>query len=421
MAMRHGVVQADNIDLTPQRAPADTLTPIARNAPDQSNTSVLFGKRLILKVFRRLEAGPNPDVEIGEYLTERKFARVPPLVGSISYAPGAEGAKGSGLPTSDPPDLPAAIAMLQEYVWNQGNGWQVTIDELDRYLERVGGLPLPTDAPADAAREWAFGRLAEPPASVTEAIRTYLATADILGRRTGEMHVVLADNPANPAFAPEPLTKDDLKNTADAMRRRADDHLALLEAVLPRLDERAQSEARQVLQQRDLLLQQLDELRSVAGTSSRLRCHGDYHLGQVLVTEGDVVILDFEGEPAKPIEERRAKCTPLRDVAGMMRSFSYAARTAIGAATETRPEDEKRLAPWAELWEAWVGAAFLRAYLGATRNARFLPSARDFDVLLRAYVLDKALYELAYELNNRPAWVHIPLAGLLQLRPKTTA
>jgi maltose alpha-D-glucosyltransferase/alpha-amylase len=404
--MRHGFVQAANIDLTPQRAPADTLAPITRGAPDQSNTSVMFGRRLVMKVFRRLESGPNPDLEIGEYLTERRFPRVPPLVGSISYA-------------AD--ELPASIAMLQEYVWNQGNGWQVTIDELGRYFERVEAMPLPTDASAETADAWAFGRIADAPASVAEVIRAYQATAEILGRRTGELHVTLADNTTNPAFAPEPLTKEDLAQMIDAMRRRADEHLTLLETVLPRLDDRVQREARQALDHRDALLQQFEELRGVSGSSSRIRCHGDYHLGQVLVTEGDVMILDFEGEPARPIEERRMKCPPLRDIAGMLRSFSYAALTAIGAATETRPEDAKRLAPWAAFWETWVGATFLRAYLSATRGAAFLPPPRDLEVLLRAYVLDKALYELAYELNNRPAWVHIPLAGVMQLRPRTLA
>jgi maltose alpha-D-glucosyltransferase/alpha-amylase len=297
----------------------------------------------------------------------------------------------------------------------------VTIDELGRYLERVASLPVPGDATPDAATAWACGRLAEPPASVTEAIRAYLATADILGRRTGEMHAVLADNARNPAFAPEPLTRDELARLTDAMRRRGEEHLNLLDAVLPRLEERAQATARRVLEQRDALLHQFDELRSVAGLPARIRCHGDYHLGQVLVTEGDVMILDFEGEPARPLAERRAKDSPLRDVAGMLRSFSYAALTAIDAATETRPDDARRLAPWAELWHTWVSASFLRSYLAATHGAAFLPPPRDFDVMLRAYVLDKALYELAYELNNRPACVHIPLAGIVQLRSKTTA
>jgi maltose alpha-D-glucosyltransferase/alpha-amylase len=417
LQMRDGVVQGDNLHLTPQRAPADTLVPIARTAPDQSNSSVIFGKRLVMKMFRRLEEGPNPDLEIGEYLTGRRFPRVPALVGSISYT--AEGrAKREGWP--DAPGLPASIAMLQEYVFNQGNAWQVTMEELGRFFERVAGLPLPADAPAETAEAWAFGRVADAPPSVAELIRAYLAGSEILGRRTGEMHHALASESVNPAFAPEPMTRDDLERSVEGMRRRADEHLSLLEAVLPRLDARTGNEARQLLDHRDALLQQFEELRGV-GPSSRIRCHGDYHLGQVLVTEGDVMILDFEGEPARPLAERRTKGSPLRDVAGMVRSISYAALTALGAATETRPEDAKRLAPWAAFWEAWVNAAFLRAYLGATRGAPFMPAPRDLEVVLRAWVLDKALYELAYELNNRPAWVHIPLAGLRQLHSRTTA
>ena len=212
-----------------------------------------------------------------------------------------------------------------------------------------------------------------------------------------------------------------MKGIVESMRQRAEEHLNLLEAVLPRLDARARGDAGQVLQQRDALLRQFDELRDLTAAALRIRCHGDYHLGQILVTEGDVVILDFEGEPARRLEERRAKCSPLRDVAGMIRSFSYAALTAIGAATQARPEDARRLAPWADFWETWVSAAFLRSYVIATRGAAFLPAIRDLEVLLRAYLLDKALYELAYELNNRPAWVHIPLAGVLQLRPRLHA
>jgi maltose alpha-D-glucosyltransferase / alpha-amylase len=415
--MRHGIVQADNLGLTPQRAPAETLVPITRAAPDQSNTSVLFGRRLIMKLFRRVERGPNPDLEIGEYLTEHGFLRVPPLLGSISYVPGP---KGVGRVLSDPPDMRASIAMLQEYVPNQGNGWQVTVDELGRYFERVAGEPLPADASVETADDWAFDSIADPPTSVAEAIRGYLATAEVLGRRTGELHVALADS-SDPAFAPEPLTKEDVKAMVESMRKRAGEHLNLLEAALPRLDERVQDEARQVLRQRNALLQQFDELRDVSAAATRIRCHGDYHLGQVLVNEDDVVILDFEGEPARRPEERRAKSSPLRDVAGMLRSFSYAALIAVGAATQTRPDDARRLAPWADFWERWISAAFLRAYLIATHGASFLPAPRDLDVLLRAYVLDKALYELAYELNNRPSWVHIPLAGVRQLRPRLHA
>ncbi|HEY3162242.1 MAG TPA: maltose alpha-D-glucosyltransferase [Vicinamibacterales bacterium] len=405
LPMRHGVVQADNIDLTPQCAPADTLVPMTRSAPDQSNTSVVFGRRLIMKIFRRVAEGPNPDVEMVEYLTGQRFPNVPPLVGSISYTAGS----------------PGSIAMLQEFVPNQGNAWQITIDELGRFFERVAGLQLPTDASAETANAWALGRVAEAPASVAEAIRTYLASPWILGRRTGEMHVALARDTTNTAFAPEPLDAEELGRIADSMRRRADEHLTLLDAALPRLDAKTRNDARQVLEQRDALLHQFDELRTVGGTSLRIRCHGDYHLGQVLVNEGDVLILDFEGEPARPLAERRAKCSPLRDVAGMVRSISYAALTALSAATEARPEDAKRLAPWAAFWETWVNAAFLRAYLTATRTVALLPPPADLEVLLRVYVLEKAFYELAYELNNRPSWVHIPLAGILQLRQRTLA
>jgi maltose alpha-D-glucosyltransferase/alpha-amylase len=400
LAMRHGVLQASTLDLT--AVAADTLTNVTRSTPDQSNTSVIFGWRLIMKLFRRLEAGPNPDVEIGEFLATRRSAHVPPLVGSIAYTRGA--------------DEPASIAMLQGFVRNQGNGWQVTIEELGRYFERVTALPGPRLA-REGAHDWAMSRREAPPADVEEAIRAYLATAGILGRRTGELHVQLADaQPHEEAFTPEAYGPDEVRADAEAMRRHVDLQLALLDASLDRLDDRRRDLARQVLGHRDHLLQQIDELRRIRNAAQRIRCHGDYHLGQVLVTEGDVVILDFEGEPARPLAERRAKCSPLRDVAGMLRSFSYAALTGLNAATLTRPEDIERLAPWAELWETWASAAFLRAYLSATRGAAFIPSREDdFDAILQAFVVDKALYELGYELNNRPDWVHIPLGGVLRL------
>jgi maltose alpha-D-glucosyltransferase/alpha-amylase len=202
------------------------------------------------------------------------------------------------------------------------------------------------------------------------------------------------------------------------MQSHALNQLRLLEETLPRLDDRRRQLAREVLAQRDELLHQFDALERLHTRVGRIRCHGDYHLGQVLVTEGDVVIIDFEGEPARPLAERREKSSPLRDVAGMVRSFSYAALTGLAAATQTRPEDFERLAPWADLWETWIGAVFLRAYLTATQGAPFVPAdTGDLDALLNAFMVDKALYELGYELNNRPDWVHIPLTGLLRLRP----
>ena len=392
LTTRHGRLDAANIGLVP--ASADAPLQISRTAPDQSNTSVRFGQGLIMKLFRRLEPGPNPDIEIGTYLMARHFPRVPPLVGLIEYVRDAT--------------APASIAMLQEFVRNEGNGWDVTIDELGRYFERRAGRPLPTLRPGAG----------DIPQEVRDAIGTYLNTAEVLGRRTGELHLELASGaPEDPAFAPEPLTADDVAALAAAMQQHAREQLDLLERSLDRLDDRKRALARGVLDRREELLREFEELRDLREAPARIRIHGDYHLGQVLVTEGDVVILDFEGEPARPLGERRARYSPLRDVAGMLRSFSYASQTALGAATQHRPEDLERLAPWAEFWENWVGAVYLRAYLAAVGRAPFVPSRRgDLDLLLHTFTLDKAVYELAYELNNRPDWVHIPLAGLLRIR-----
>jgi maltose alpha-D-glucosyltransferase/alpha-amylase len=386
--------------------------PIRRTAPDQSNTSVIFGWQLIMKLFRRLEPGVNPDVETGRFLTERGFTRVPPLLGTAAYT--ADGRQWS------------SVAMVQRFVPNQGNAWDVTIEELGRYVERIRGLPE-IAVNRDDARRWVESTFAKAtvdgmpqasrPEGVMEAIGPYLPTAEVLGRRTGELHVVLASAPSASAFAVEPYTAADLEETVAAMRGRAVEQLQLLEQALPRLDDRRRQLASDVLAQRDDLLHQFSAVEKIHSAGRRIRCHGDYHLGQVLVTEGDVVIIDFEGEPARPLAERQALASPLRDVAGMLRSFGYAALTGLGAATQTRPEDVERLAPWAELWEVWVCAAFLRGYFGAVRSASLLPTRTDdLDTLLHVFILDKALYELGYELNNRPEWVHIPLTGLLRLR-----
>jgi maltose alpha-D-glucosyltransferase/alpha-amylase len=400
IAMRGGALRATNIGLTAEGVPADALQPIVRGATDQSNSSVMFGNQLVLKLFRRLEGGLNPDVEIGQYLVERGFTRVPPLVGDIQYARTGE--------------APASVMMLQRYVWNQGNAWKVTTDDLGRFFERALTLPQPTH-PREAVQRWLTTDADEPPMEVQQTIGVYLAVAQVIGRRTGELHAELAAG-ADEAFAPEPISHADLQRMAGEMRDHARAQLQLLERSLPGLDDAKHSLAGRVLAQRGAFEAQFDSLAQLAEGGVRMRSHGDYHLGQVLVTEGDVVILDFEGEPARPIAERRAKVSPLRDVAGMMRSFGYAAYVGLGVATATRPEDVDRLTPWASFWERWVSLAFLRAYGHAVRGSGILPADGDSaGKLLHAFMLDKALYELGYELNNRPDWVHVPLAGLLQL------
>ena len=405
LAMKYGSLQASRLDSANGWASAEAPTPIVRSAPDQSNTSVLFGKRIFMKVFRRLEPGLNPDLEIGEFLAKRGFGRVPPLLGSLSYVREA--------------DEPAAVAMLQGYVFNQGNGWQVTIEELGRYFERTLALALPAVSHADA-RAWAFEHGAPPPPEVAEAIGVYMMTAEVLGRRTGELHRHLAEAPSeDAAFGLETMTAEDLRSLTRAMQAHATDQLEQLESALDRMDDRRREIAIRVLARRDDLVRQLNDVSGVRDAGGQIRCHGDFHLGQVIVTEGDVMILDFEGEPARPLSARRAKSSPLRDVAGMLRSFSYAALTGLGAATATRHEDFERLAPWADAWETWVSAAYLRAYLSVTKGTPFLPPrTADLEALLQLFTLDKALYELGYELNNRPDWVHIPLAGLMRVQTR---
>jgi maltose alpha-D-glucosyltransferase/alpha-amylase len=401
LALKHGALHGSRPGGGHAWAPSETLRPIVCSAPDQSNTSVLFGKKAIMKMFRRLEPGVNPDVEVGEYLASHGFTRVPPLLGTLSYARDA--------------DEPTALAMLQMYITNQGNAWQVTIEELGRYFERA--LPLAArPLSREDARAWAFDEGPGPPSPVAETIGVSLTMAEVLGRRTGELHLRLAEAPGgDAAFAREPFTSDDLRSLTQAMQEHGERQLDSLAASLDRLDDRRRDMAKLVLSRRDDVRRQFADAQQLRDAGYRIRCHGDYHLGQLIVTEGDVMILDFEGEPARPLAERRAKCSPLRDVAGMVRSFSYAALTGLGAATATRHEDIERLAPWADAWETWMTAGFLRAYFAATHGAGFLPPRpSDVEALLQLFMLDKVLYELGYELNNRPEWVHIPLAGLMK-------
>ncbi len=399
IATRHGEIVAERTSMLGTTLPADLAAQIARSSPDQSNTSVIFGQRLILKLFRRFEPGPNPDVEIGAYLTARHFPQVPPMAGAISYrAAGRE---------------PGAVVLLQGLVPNQGNGWEVTIDELRRYFDRVlepnaAGEPAPI---ASWAHVMDDSRL---PDVMRDTLGATLIFAERLGRRTAELHRELASAPATVAgLAPEPVDEEDLARWRDQMTTRGNAALDLLASRIETIGGGA-TMGRQLLARRGQVHAVFESLGTVRPGALKTRVHGDYHLGQVLAVQADVVILDFEGEPAKPLAERRAKDTPLRDVAGMLRSFGYASRTALCAVTQSRPDDFARLEPWALAWQHWTSAIFLRTYREAA-GGWFGADAASATVLVRALMVDKALYELAYELNNRPDWVHVPLWGLLHL------
>jgi maltose alpha-D-glucosyltransferase/alpha-amylase len=356
---------------------------------EQSNTSAIFGDRLIMKLFRRQQPGQNPDVEVGRFLTEEaKFPNIPPFGGSIEV--------------HRPDEEPATLALLQGLVQNEGDGWQWTLEELDRYYESTASVKAP------AATDGAAGPDdVHPEARAHAAI--YLDAATVLGRRTAEMHLALASG--HEAFAPYVPGMPDLESLRDNLLAHAAGAFDLLKTSLPRLPDDTIEPAGLVLSRRGALLARLRSFTTLQNVGQWTRIHGDYHLGQLLRSKGDFFILDFEGEPARPLVERRAKHSPLKDVAGMLRSFGYATQY-----TTRRPEEFAQLEPWARLWETSVSSEFLRAYRSTVAASAIVPQDRqDFDRLLQVYILDKALYELVYELNNRPAWIRIPLHGILSL------
>jgi maltose alpha-D-glucosyltransferase/alpha-amylase len=381
-----------------------------RGSAEQSNTSVVFGSRLILKLFRRQQPGPNPDTEIGRYLTEHSgFRAIAPFAGAIEYQPVARTADETANFT---------LAMLQGLVPNEGDGWEWTLEELQRYFEQVSVIPMPEEHFPRA--NVSLTELSEHPESewTRDHVGTYLDAAALLGRRTAEMHLALGQPTKDEAFAPEPITDGELTVLRAALSEHANAAFDALRQNLSRLPAEVEEMSGLVLSRRRRVAERLGRVGELSSSGLRTRVHGDYHLGQVLRSRADFVILDFEGEPARLLMERRAKQSPMKDVAGMLRSFSYAAYSGLMRVLTRRPGDVDRLEPWARLWEQSVCSAFLHAYRLTMRAAGTVlvpPAAEAFEQLLEIYVLDKALYELMYELNNRPAWVRIPLAGILAL------
>jgi maltose alpha-D-glucosyltransferase/alpha-amylase len=392
--------------LVPARAPFPEPSVLKA---EQSNTSIIFGDRLILKLFRRLEVGIHPDVEIGRFLTERGFPHVPPLAGVLEYRPNQ--------------GKPMCVAMVQGYVPNEGDAWQYTVDAMCAYLERAAASQEP--APEAVFSTRALLDLAERdiPSVAYEVIGSYLADASLLGQRTAELHLALASDPEDPQFAPEPITPFYQRSLYQSMRNLAGRVFPPLRKALPNLPPEVRGLAEQVLALEGEVLQRFQRVARSRIDAARIRCHGDYHLGQVLYTGKDFVIIDFEGEPARPLSERRLKRPALRDVAGMLRSFAYAACVACRDQRRgglVRPDDVLALAPWVTFWQVWVSVAFLKAYLDTARGAVFLPRDREaLQVLLDAHLLEKAVYEVGYDLNNRPDWLNVPLNGVLQVLAAT--
>jgi maltose alpha-D-glucosyltransferase/alpha-amylase len=345
-----------------------------------SNTIVSLGDQVFVKAYRRLQPGVNPEAEIGRYLTDVvQFAHCVPVAGSVEYV--AEDGR------------TATLALIQQYVYNQGSAWDYTLDYLDRFFE-------------DTARQAAAAIGPDVHGGYNGLIRT-------LGLRTGELHAAFAKSAGLPAFDPVPLNATDVAAMAERLRTDAAEVLDRLARKRDALPESARDDVERLLAEREALLARIAAHAKRRAEGSKTRVHGDYHLGQVLMVQNDFVITDFEGEPSRTMEERSQKHSPLKDVAGMLRSFDYAMHAALNKFFAVRPDARESVEPAAQQWQTQAVTAFLEGYEQAAR-AGGLPSPRtQAKALLELFMLEKAVYELKYEIDNRPDWVRIPVSGLL--------
>jgi maltose alpha-D-glucosyltransferase / alpha-amylase len=367
---------------------------------EQSNSSIAFGNELVLKLFRRLDAGVNPDLEMGRFLTERaSFPHVPPTEGSLTYEPTGPGG-------------PITLAVVQGFVPNEGDAWSAMLDSLLHNLEEAFARHGPDEPPLPSSASLLDLAESEPPELAYSIAGGHLEQARLLGTRTAELHLALASDHRHADFSPEPLT---------ALDRRAMFHTArvLTTRTMRTVRGRARSvpNVAAVVEREAEIVGRLRTITETEIRATRIRCHGDLHLGQVLWTGKDFVIIDFEGEPALSLSQRRLKRPALVDVAGMIRSFHYLSRTASRQVQEvTSQGDPSTFEPWASLWYRWVTAVFLHSYLETAGSASFVPAERDqLEALLEVLLLEKAVYELGYEANHRPDWVEVPAAGILEL------
>jgi maltose alpha-D-glucosyltransferase / alpha-amylase len=369
---------------------------------EQTNTSIGYGDRFVLKILRRVEEGVNLDLEIGRFLTEKTtFKYNAPVAGFLEYRRNRQ--------------EPVSLGILNRFVPNQGDAWKYTVDAVGHYFDRA--LAQPREIAPELLPHLSLLALAkeEFPTVATEMIGPYLENARLLGQRTAELHLALASRAMDPDFAPEPFSTLYQRSVYQSMRNLTARTFQLLRARISHLPEAVRGEAKKALDFEDAVLYRFHALVERKIRAMRIRTHGDYHLGQALFTGKDFVIIDFEGEPARSLTERRLKRCPLRDVAGMLRSFHYAAYHAIFEHLP-RPEDLPAMERWANFWQMWVSAGFLQAYLEVAFQGAFLPKNEDeMEILLDAFCLEKAVYELGYELNNRPQWVKLPIQGIFQL------
>jgi maltose alpha-D-glucosyltransferase/alpha-amylase len=363
---------------------------------DQSNTAIIYNDEYFFKFYRKLEKEINPDLEIIRFLSEHTtFQNCPKYAGSIEY--------------HDSEGNTIVFGLLQEKVENQGEAWAMSVDSVGRFYERVMAKGKAVKLPKLINRSAI--KFEDSPEIIQELIgRGFYERIVRLGQRTAEMHIALASDASNPAFTTEKFTANYQRSMYSSLRKMVRDRFSLLEATLPKLDPQVQELAKKILALEDDILECFSEIYQVKITAVKTRIHGDYHLGQVLFTGKDFVIIDFEGEPGLAFSERRLKRSPLKDVAGMMRSIHYAAFGKILLNENYRDRDLEFLESWAEQWQHYIGRYYLGSYMDRMGMGTVL--SEEHDILLRTFLLEKAIYELGYELNGRPDWTVIPLRGI---------
>jgi maltose alpha-D-glucosyltransferase/alpha-amylase len=359
-----------------------TDAPAQRVGREQSNSSLTVGDSMVLKVLRRVQPGIHPELEVSRFLTEAGFRNTPSFLGGIELQ-AQDGASW-------------ALAVLQGRVQNQGDGWSWTLDHLKRVLDEAQLMAAPQEGSAD-------------PHGIYGALIT------TLGVRVAEMHRAFATPVDDPAFAPEPVTPADLQRWAEDARVQGRAARAALQANRQSIAEEHRQEAERLLADWQPVEERIAELAPGGASFLKTRLHGDLHLGQVLLCKDDFSIIDFEGEPARSIEERRAKHCILKDVGGMLRSFDYAAAASVADRLELQPQHRLAVTQAAEDWQQLACTKFLDGYRSAAEGLSSHPGGEDADRLLRLFLMEKVLYEIAYEGANRPSWISIPLGGLLRL------
>ncbi|WP_081771552.1 maltose alpha-D-glucosyltransferase [Paraburkholderia nodosa] len=361
-------------------------------AAEQSNSSLVIAETLVLKIVRRLMAGVHPEAEMSRYLTKLGYANTAPLYGEVVRV--------------DPAGVPHTLIIVQGFIDNQGNAWDWALDYLRRTIDELA-LAVDDDTSADQAHE-------------EEAVQGYCAVIGAIGKRLGELHALLSRPSDDEAFAPVAATPEDVRAwiaDAKSMLNEALDIVARHTGEDEQmLDDDARDLARSLIDRRKALVAKIDELVPDDTKAARIRIHGDFHLGQVLLSQGDAYLIDFEGEPARALEYRRAKASPLRDVAGLLRSLSYAG-AAAQSTLESAPQqvvDRKRAL--FERFRGYAAEAFLSQYRAAVAEGPLtLVSASQEQALLDLFLIEKAAYEIRYEAANRPTWLALPVRGLAAL------